>query len=192
MRGAHLSHLCRLVQSVEKGKLTKEGAEAELKAIEGRIDYTLELEDLKDVDLVVEVREGDLTLICACVCMYVCDVWERRLSPGGRGWLACRPHGGPCTLLVKTQSPAFWHRPPHTSHRSSHPPPHTGHRGEPRREDPLLQEARGDRQALGHLRLQHLLARHRRLRAALRPPGEVCECSSYVLPPGIGSNMGGI
>lgn len=44
------------IQAVEKGKMTKEAAEKEGKAVEGRIQYTLKLEDLKDVDLVIEVN----------------------------------------------------------------------------------------------------------------------------------------
>jgi 3-hydroxyacyl-CoA dehydrogenase len=46
----------RARQSVEKGKLTAEAAAAEGKAVEGRITYSLDLKDLKDVDLVIEVR----------------------------------------------------------------------------------------------------------------------------------------
>jgi len=40
---------------VEKGKLTAEAAAAESKAVEGRIKYSMNLEDLKDADLVIEV-----------------------------------------------------------------------------------------------------------------------------------------
>lgn len=36
--------------------MTKEAAEKEASAVKGRITYSLNLEDLKDVDLVVEVR----------------------------------------------------------------------------------------------------------------------------------------
>lgn len=43
-------------QSVEKGKLTADAAAAEAKAVEGRIKYSLDLHDLKDADLVIEVR----------------------------------------------------------------------------------------------------------------------------------------
>ncbi len=43
------------LQSVEKGKLTAEAAAAESKAVEGRIKYSMNLEDLKDADLVIEV-----------------------------------------------------------------------------------------------------------------------------------------
>lgn len=47
-----------LVQALEKGKMTQEAADAEAKAVEGRIKYSLDMNDLKDVDLVVEVRVG--------------------------------------------------------------------------------------------------------------------------------------
>jgi hypothetical protein len=43
-----------LSKAVEKGKMTKEAAEAEKKAVEGRITYSLDLAALKEVDLVVE------------------------------------------------------------------------------------------------------------------------------------------
>jgi 3-hydroxyacyl-CoA dehydrogenase len=43
-------------QSVEKGKMTKEAADQEFKAIDARIKYSTDLNDLKDVDLVIEVR----------------------------------------------------------------------------------------------------------------------------------------
>lgn len=38
--------------------MTKEAAEKEADAVKGRITYSLNLEDLKDVDLVVEVRRA--------------------------------------------------------------------------------------------------------------------------------------
>lgn len=43
-----------LSKAVEKGKMTKEAAEVEKKAVEGRITYSLDVRALKDVDLVVE------------------------------------------------------------------------------------------------------------------------------------------
>lgn len=43
-----------LSKAVEKGKMTKEAAELEKKAVEGRITYSLDVKSLKDVDLVVE------------------------------------------------------------------------------------------------------------------------------------------
>lgn len=43
-------------QSVEKSKMTADAAAAEAKAVEGRITYSLDLKDLKDADLVIEVR----------------------------------------------------------------------------------------------------------------------------------------
>lgn len=53
-------------QSVEKGKMTAEAAAAEAKAVQGRITYSLDLKDLKEADLVIEVR-----WLCVCFTAYV-------------------------------------------------------------------------------------------------------------------------
>lgn len=56
-----------LSKAVEKGKMTKEAAEAEKKAVEGRITYSLDLAALKDVDLVVEAiveNLGESSFFC--------------------------------------------------------------------------------------------------------------------------------
>lgn len=53
--------LCRygdmlMQQNVKKGKMTEDAAKKELEEIKKRIKFTSAVEDLKDVDLVVEVR----------------------------------------------------------------------------------------------------------------------------------------
>lgn len=44
-----------LSKSVEKGKMTQAAADSELTAIDSRLKFTKNVEDLKDVDLVIEV-----------------------------------------------------------------------------------------------------------------------------------------
>lgn len=58
-------------QSVEKGKLTADAAAAEAKAVQGRIKYSLDLKDLKDADLVIEVR-ALCVFACMCVLLALC------------------------------------------------------------------------------------------------------------------------
>jgi len=65
---------------VEKGKMTKEAAEAEKKAVEGRITYSLDLAALKEVDLVVEAIVENLGRLGASFTV------GGRVA-GGSGWL---------------------------------------------------------------------------------------------------------
>ena len=144
-------------QSVEKGKMTADAAAAEAKAVGGRITYSLDLKDLKDADLVIEVRTLRDGLVGTLLAL---------LGP-------LPGIGGPApteATAAPTNQPA--NQPPkkYNNHKTN-----TGHRREPGREDPLLQAAGRHRQARGHLRVQHLLPQDRRLRAPLRPPGEICE-----------------
>jgi len=69
-----------LSKAVEKGKMTKEAAEAEKKAVEGRITYSLDLAALKEVDLVVEAIVENLGRLGASFTV------GGRVA-GGSGWL---------------------------------------------------------------------------------------------------------